>query len=165
MLGALRALPAMASHLVHGEIPPKAPEQMRLHDTTRSPAREGGWILLGERPNEEIALGLVGKFWRPIIEFAEVGREGFRDFATPGYAKTIYALSVRPLEARRTLLAGVMRTATTDEAARTWFRRYWALGVGCGAHVLVNGVLEITREMAEAAVSREPAPPTAQGPG
>ena len=106
LLGALRALPAIASQLVHGEIPPKAPEQMRLHDTTRSPAREGGWILLGERPNEEIALGLVGKFWRPIIEFAEVRREGFRDFDTPGYAKTIYALSVRPLEARRTLLLG-----------------------------------------------------------
>jgi hypothetical protein len=42
-----------------------------------------------------------------------------------------------------------MRTATTDEHARRWFRRYWILGVGSGAHVLVSGVLELTREEAE----------------
>jgi hypothetical protein len=161
MLGALRALPAMASQFLHGEIPAKPPERMRLHDTTRSPVSEGGWILLGERPYEEIALGLVGKLWRPVIEFADVRREAFRDFAIPGYAKTIYALSVRPLDERRTLLSGVMRTATTDENARTWFRRYWTIGVGCGAHVLVNGVLDVTREMAEAAMPRGPTSPSA----
>jgi hypothetical protein len=35
-----------------------------------------------------------------------------------------------------------MRTATTDEQSRRWFRRYWTLGVGSGAHVLVNGLIE-----------------------
>jgi hypothetical protein len=35
-----------------------------------------------------------------------------------------------------------MRTATTDEAARRRFRRYWTLGVGSGAHVLVAALLE-----------------------
>jgi hypothetical protein len=43
-----------------------------------------------------------------------------------------------------------MRTATTDDQARVWFRRYWTLGVGSGAHVLVHGLLDVTREMAEA---------------
>jgi hypothetical protein len=56
---------------------------------------------------------------------------------------------VRRLDDRRTLLSGVMRTATTDEHARRWFRRYWTYGVGSGAHVLVNGLLDVTREMAE----------------
>jgi hypothetical protein len=106
-------------------------------------------VLLGEKPREEIALGLVGKFWRPVIAFAAVSRERFRDFGVPGYAKTVYSLSVRTLGERRTLLSGTMRTATTDEQARRWFRRYWTLGVGSGAHVLVNGLLEVTREMAE----------------
>ena len=149
LLGALRALPDIVSHLLHGESPPLAPKQLHLRDTTKIPLGEGGWILLGERPRDEIALGLVGKFWRPVIAFAKVSPEGFRDFAEPGYAKTIYSLSVRPLDGRRTLLSGVMRTATTDEQARTWFRRYWTLGVGSGAHILVNGVLDLTREMAE----------------
>jgi hypothetical protein len=84
-----------------------------------------------------------------VIEFANVTADGFRDFTEPGYAKTIYSLSVRPLGERRTLLSGVMRTATTDRHARRWFRRYWTFGVGSGAHVLVNGLLDVTREMAE----------------
>jgi len=150
MLGALRILPDMVSHLLHGESPDGAPKHLRLRDTTSLPQDEGGWILLGERSRDEVALGLVGKFWRPIIAFAKVAPTAFRDFAEPGYAKTIYSLSVRPLGECRTLLSGVMRTATTDEHARRWFRRYWTFGVGSGAHVLVNGLLDVTREMAEA---------------
>lgn len=76
-------------------------------------------------------------------------RKEFRDFAEPGYAKAIYSLSVRPLDGGRTLPSGVMRTATTDAHARRWFRRYWTFGVGSGAHVLVNGLLDVTRDMAE----------------
>jgi hypothetical protein len=150
LLGALRALPEVVSHLLHGESPPQAPKQLRLLDTTKISLGEGGWALLGERPRDEIALGLVGKFWRPVITYAQVAPEGFRDFAEPGYAKTVYSLSVRAIDERRTLLSGVMRTATTDEQARKWFRRYWTLGVGPGAHIVVSGVLDLTREMAEA---------------
>ena len=79
-------------------------------------------FLLGERQRDEIALGLVGKFWRPVIEFAKVPTERFRDFDEPGYAKTIDSLSVRSMDGHRTLLA----------------------------HILANGVLDVTREMAEA---------------
>ena len=149
VLGALRGLPDIVSHLLHGEAPPQAPAHLRLHDTATMPADKGGWILLGERPRDEIALGLVGKFWRPVIPFAKVSRDEFRDFSEPGYAKTVYSLSVRSLDERRTLLSGVMRTATTDDQARKWFRRYWALGVGSGAHILVSGLLDVTREIAE----------------
>jgi hypothetical protein len=44
-----------------------------------------------------------------------------------------------------------MRTATTDEHARRWFRRYWTFGVGSGAHVLVHALLETVRDTAERA--------------
>jgi hypothetical protein len=112
-------------------------------------------VLLGVREQDEIALGLVGKFWRPMIEFAGVSTAAeFEAFAEPGFAKTIYALSVQTLGERRTRLSGVMRTATTDEQARRWFRRYWTFGVGSGAHLLVNGLLDVTREMAEEAAAR-----------
>jgi hypothetical protein len=149
MLGALRMLPEIVSDLVHGELPPKAPESMRLREMTEMPSGRGGWVPLGERPGEEIALGLVGKFWRPVIQFAEVSPKGFRDFAEPGYAKTVYDLTVRPLEDGRTLLSGMMRTATTDDHARGWFRRYWTFGVGSGAHVLVHALLDTVRDEAE----------------
>jgi hypothetical protein len=135
---------------------------MRLCDLPTLPL-DGGWLLLGERRCDEIAFGLVGKFWRPVIAFAAVRADAFRDFAEPGYAKTVYSLSVRAIDARRTLLTGAMRTATTDEHARRWFRRYWTLGVGSGAHVLVNGLLDVARELAESNAVRagDPRAPTA----
>jgi hypothetical protein len=150
MLGALRALPELVGQLVHGEPPSRAPERIALRDMAALPREQGGWVLLSERSSEEIALGLVGKFWRPVIEYADVSAEAFAEFSEPGYAKTIYALSLRPLpDSAGTLLSAVMRTGTTDERARRWFRRYWALGVGSGAHVLAAGLIEAAREMAE----------------
>jgi hypothetical protein len=150
VLGALRILPDLVSHLLHGEPPPRQPEHLRLRDLATIPLDQGGWVLLGLREQDEIALGLVGRFWRPVIDFASVpSAAAFRDFAEPGFAKTIYALAVRELEPRRTLLSGVMRTETTDAHARRWFRRYWTLGVGSGAHLLVQDLLDVTRETAE----------------
>ena len=150
VLGAIRILPDIVGHMLHGEPPQRPPEHLRLRDITQLSLDKGGWVLLGERFRDEIALGLVGKFWRPVIEFAKVPADRFREFAEPGFAKTIYALSVRPVGPHRTVLSGTMRTATTDAQARRWFRRYWTFGVGSGAHVLVNGLLDVTREMAEA---------------
>ena len=148
-LGALRMLPEIVGHLLHGEAPPKGPQSLRLRDMTESPPDEGGWLLLGELPGEEIALGVVAKVWRPRIEYAALEAEEFGHFDRPGFAKIIYALRVQPLGDDRCLLSGTMRTATTDEHARRWFRRYWTFGVGPGAHVLVQGLLEMVREDAE----------------
>jgi hypothetical protein len=150
MLGALRVLPEIVGHLLHGERPAKPPASMRLRDLASIPMYEGGWIPLGERAGEEIALGLVGKFWRPVIEFARItSADEFRAFDEPGFAKTVYDLSVRELDAQTTLLSGLMRTATTDEHARRWFRRYWTFGVGSGAHILVGALLDSARRAAE----------------
>lgn len=148
VLGALRMVPDTLSHVLHGELP-KAPARMRLRDLPQIPMQNGGWVLLGERANDEIALGLVGKFWQPVIAFKNVSAQDFKAFAEPGYAKTVYALSVRALDEKHTLLSAVTRTATTDNAARQWFRRYWTFGVGSGAHVLINGLIDVVREAAE----------------
>ena len=150
MLGALRMLPELVGHLLHGEQPAGPPERVRLRDMADLPMSGGGWALLAERPPEAIALGLVGKFWKPVIEFADVTADSFRDFGDPGFAKTVYALSVKPLDGgSRSLLSAVMRTATTDEHARRWFRRYWTFGIGSGAHLLAGGLIDAAREDAE----------------
>ena len=49
MLGALRMLPEIVGHLLHGERPAKPPESMRLRDLPSIPTSEGGWILLAKR--------------------------------------------------------------------------------------------------------------------
>src|SRR3954453_11319282 len=116
VLGALRMLPVVIGHLLHGERPAK-PDSMRLRDMPEIPMAEGGWVLLGERPGEEIALGLVGKFWRPVIEFAPIdSAEEFRTFDEV-FAKTFYDLSARELEAGRTLLTCAQRPPTSTPAA------------------------------------------------
>ena len=96
VLGAVRILPEIVWQLLHGERPSGAPDRLTLLDTTKLPMSRGGWVLLGERPEEEIALGLVGKFWRPVIEYAQVDAATFKEFAKPGFAKTVYALGTRP---------------------------------------------------------------------
>jgi len=103
LLGALRMLPDLVSHLLHGEAPPARPQHLRLRDLAQLPLGQGGWVLLDQRNEDEIALGLVGKFWRPVIEFPAVTSPAqFGDFDKPGFAKTIYALSVRALGDQRT---------------------------------------------------------------
>ena len=149
LLGALRMLPDVANSLIRERRLPSAPASMRLRELTELPPDRGGWVLLGERPGQEIALGLVGKFWRPVIQWAHVGRDEFRDFDEPGFGKTVYDLRVLQIGDGRTLLTGLMRTATTDAAARRWFRRYWTFGVGSGAHVLVQALLDMVRDDAE----------------
>jgi hypothetical protein len=110
VFGALRALPEIVGNILHGERPAKPPERMQLMDLPRIPMNEGGWILLGQHPGEEIALGLVGKFWRPVIEYARVNTvDQFRAFDEPGFAKTVYDLRVEELGPTRTLLSGLMR--------------------------------------------------------
>jgi hypothetical protein len=148
LLGAVRMLPDLVWQRLHGEHG-EMPERLTLRDTTELPMSGGGWVLLGERPPDEIALGLVGKFWRPVIEFADVEANAFKDWAEPGFAKTIYALGTRRVHDDSTLLWAMMRTATTDEHARDWFRRYWTFGVGSGAHVLARSLIDVVRDEVE----------------
>lgn len=150
VLGAVRMLPELALGLVHGDLPDEMPESMRLGALGDVATGDGGWAKLDERDGTEIAFGLVGKFWKPVIEYRSVKADDFAAFNEPGIAKTVYAFKLTPADGG-TLLTAVMRTATTDEHARKWFRRYWTYGVGSGAHILVAGVLDSAREAAEAA--------------
>jgi hypothetical protein len=111
---------------------------------------EGGWILLGERPGEEVALGLVGQALAPGDRVG-AGRQRGRvpRIRRARVRETVYDLSVRELEPGKTLLSGPMRIETTDEHARRWFRRYWTFGVGSGAHILVGARLNSARRTAE----------------
>ena len=58
------------------------------------------------------------RFEVPVITFAAVKAEDFKEFSEPGHAKHVYSLSVHPLDGGRTLLRGEMRAAVTDEHAR-----------------------------------------------
>jgi hypothetical protein len=84
-----------------------------------------GFILLGEEPGEEIALGVVGQFWTPRGGLVRVEPEAFTTFEEPGYAKAAWNFRVRPAWEGSCLVTTETRVLSTDARSRRRFRRYW----------------------------------------
>jgi hypothetical protein len=91
-----------------------------------------GFVELGVRPGEEVAVGAIGRFWsplgnrpRPIADFA--------DFDEPGYAKAAMNFTVAPA-GDGSRIKTETRIVGTDAAATRKFRVYWLLiRLGSGA--------------------------------
>jgi hypothetical protein len=133
---------------LRGRLEP-APPQVRL---TGGP--EGGmpgWMLLGERSDQELAFGAVGVFWRGVIEWRKVAADEFAGFAEPGFGKIACNFSVRPYGSQRTVLTFDCRVAVTDELSRRAFRRYWTVIRPFVAHIMRAALATI-----DADVTRRP---------
>ncbi len=86
---------------------------------------KSGFILLGEIPEREMVLGLIGKFWTATGCVQKINAQQFHDFNTPGFAKTVWNFSLTPISATQTLLATETRVLCLDETSRRRFRFYW----------------------------------------
>lgn len=86
-----------------------------------------GWGLLAEVPGRELVFGAVTQPWRGDVRFESLAPDSFAAFHRPGYVKIIWTLAVDSAESRTSRFRTETRVMTTDEAARTRFRRYWAL--------------------------------------
>jgi hypothetical protein len=95
-----------------------------------------GWMILGERPDHEIAFGAVGVFWHARIEWHDVSRDRFAGFDEPGFGKIACNFSVRDYGDEATLMSYECRTATTDASSRVAFARYWRLVRPFVAHIM-----------------------------
>ncbi|MGH7491411.1 MAG: hypothetical protein ACREOO_03345 [bacterium] len=118
LLFALRSLPAIL--------------QGRQHNKTRASLGldlpgllETGFILLGQVPQQEFVLGLIGKFWTTSGCLQKVHAQEFRDFTTRGFAKAVWNFSLQPVARSRTMLATETRVLCLDENSRRRFRYYW----------------------------------------
>lgn len=110
----------------------------------------GGFTLLGERPGEELLLGLVGRFWRPDGGIVRVAAEGWREWERPGYAKAAWSFTLAPGPGDAVRLATETRVRCTNAASRRRFLRYWRL-VGPFSGLVRR---EALRAVARAAASR-----------
>ena len=88
---------------------------------------KAGFVLLGENRPNEIALGLVGRFWNLSGTRCRVTAEEFAVFDKPGYAKAVWNFSLVEKTAETTRLATETRVRCLDDASRRRFRVYWAL--------------------------------------
>ena len=115
-----------------------------------------GWVILGDRPDTELAFGAVGRFWQPNIEWRDVPPAEFAAFAEPGWGKIAANFSVRPYGPTHTLLSYECRTATTDEWSRQRFARYWRVIRPFVGHIM-RATTRTIRDHAEQATPTEPA--------
>jgi hypothetical protein len=99
--------------------------ELRPHRITLDDMLAEGFTLLGERPDEELVLGTVGRFWRPGGETHPISLTRFREPAPPGTAKAAWSFAVGRRPGGRTELWTETRVLCADAAARRRFRVYW----------------------------------------
>jgi hypothetical protein len=104
-----------------------------------------GFVLLGEEPNREMVLGLVGKFWTPRGDLQRVDVDGFRAFNKEGYAKAAWNFALAPQVDGTVRVTTETRVLCLDERSRRRFRLYW-LVIGPFSGWIRREALGIIRE-------------------
>ena len=87
----------------------------------------GGFILLGERSNQELLLGVVGRFWTLHGDIQRIDMEQFKAFGSPGYAKAAWNFSLSESSVDVTRLATETRVLCLDASSRARFKVYWSV--------------------------------------
>jgi hypothetical protein len=80
-----------------------------------------GWMPLGEEPDIEFVVAVVGRFWRRDYGWHAVSPDQVVVFDEPGYAKLAVSFRVQRIAEVGSLLRYEVRTATTDDSARRRF--------------------------------------------
>jgi hypothetical protein len=109
--------------------------------------RGPGFHILGEDPGREVVAGAVGRFWKPHIEWADLGPSGFRSFSQPGWGKVAWSIRVDPREAGGSWITFEVRVGATDAVSFERFRPYWAVIGRFSRAIRRAGLQRLEREM------------------
>lgn len=101
-----------------------------------------GFIRLGETPNQEILLGLAGRFWTRNGDLQVLDAADFKTFEKPGYAKAAWNFVLSPQGQSGTHLVTETRVLCLDEKSRRNFLRYWLL-VGPASGWIRKAILRV----------------------
>jgi hypothetical protein len=124
-LYALRALPTIVA--APRETWRRVRVELRPHRITLDDMLAEGFTLLGERPDKELMLGTVGRFWRTRGELRATSPARFREPPSPGTAKAGWNFAVDRRPGGDTELRTETRVLCADVATRRRFRAYWLL--------------------------------------
>jgi len=144
LLFELRELPQRIARRWRGEPQPSTPESVTFGAMTKQGPQ---WVVLAEAQDVELVIGAVGRFWHKDYGTRAITEAEFIPFNEPGFAKLAISLSVRAAGAGA-ILRYEARTATTDEAARRTFRRYWRF-IGTGVGIVMRRVVRRIKHEAE----------------
>ena len=86
--------------------------------------KNSGFEMLGIQKNEELLLGLAGKFWTLRGDMQKVNSGNFREFDKKGFAKAVWNFSVDG-KGNETNLKTETRICCLDDESRRSFGFYW----------------------------------------
>lgn len=114
-----------------------------LRDLTRR-----GFTMLGERSEEEVVLGTIGRFWRLQGELAPATRDDFAAELPPGVARAAWSFRVTDAGGGKSALTTETRVQCADTGTRRRFRLYWTF-VGPASGWIRREMLRAVRLQAE----------------
>ena len=106
------------------------------------------FILLGEKENEELLLGVIGRFWSFSGGLQCFTVPEFIPFNRPGFAKAAWNFFLQPAGKDVTRLATETRIYCTDKKALRKFRLYWTF-VGPFSGLIRKEMLQAVKRKVE----------------
>jgi len=117
----LFAMRSLSLFFRHSHRPRSSYRGLKLGDLAAS-----GFHVLGEWPEREIVIGVVGRFWRLTGNINhDVPPESFMQFADAGYCKAAWNFRLQPLDDHCTRVTTETRIQPLDKRSRRRFRLYW----------------------------------------
>jgi hypothetical protein len=116
---------------------------MTLDDLVRA-----GFVWLGDDPDREIVLGVVGTFWKPTGGIRRIDPTEFASFDELGMAKAAWNFRVIPDGDDRSFVITETRVRVPDEASRKKFLLYWAV-IGSFSGLIRKQALALVKADAE----------------
>jgi hypothetical protein len=108
-----------------------------------------GFVVLVEVPDEELVIGVAGRFWRPDGgRCMELAADDFTGFSRPGYAKVAWNFKLRADSSESTVLSTETRIKCFGRAALWKFRIYWSL-VGPFSGLMRKAILKRVKSEAQ----------------
>ncbi len=106
-----------------------------------------GFAILGEKANEEILLGLAGKFWTLSGSLQKIDAGNFKEFGEKAFAKAVWNFSLLETGGE-TRLKTETRIRCLDEDSRQSFALYWTV-IKPFSGLIRAEMLRIIKEKAE----------------
>ena len=86
---------------------------------------QDGFLVLDERPDEELLFGGAGRFWTRHGDFQALNAGDFKGFRQKGHVKLAVDFRVKPVNRNQTILSTETRVQCFERYSRWRFNLYW----------------------------------------
>jgi hypothetical protein len=129
----------------------KRMSRQRIPSDLRQRLQCTGFVILAEAPNEEIVIGVAGRFWRPDGgRCLNLAAGDFGDFSRLGYAKAAWNFKLVAESSAHTILSTETRIQCFGRVVFWKFRLYWSV-VGPFSGLIRKAILNQVKAAAESA--------------